>query len=127
MAANKRHDYRISFADGRIVEITNCANPGLARLRASIYHPAGAIVKAEKLGAVAVRRANPAVRNRAGRFLTEKTDSDMPDAARRGRAALRGGEREMTDPSSPHRMSGGHRPNRQSQCPATSIVRIGPN
>jgi hypothetical protein len=83
MAANRRYDYRISFADGRIVEITNCANPGLARLRASIYHPASAILKAEKLGAVAARRAKLAVQNPAGRFLTEKTDSDMPDAAGR--------------------------------------------
>jgi|SRR6266404_127777 hypothetical protein len=94
MAAN-RHDYRISFADGRIVEISNCACASLARLRGSIYHPASAIVKVEMLGDGPVKRAKLAVRNRAGRFLTEKTDSDLPDNARRARTALRGGEHEV--------------------------------
>jgi len=83
MAGNKRHDYRVRFADGRIVEISNCANSGLARLRANIYHPAGAIVKVEMLGSVPVKRANLAVLNRSGRFRAEKTNSDMPDAAER--------------------------------------------
>ena len=82
MAAN-RHDYRITFADGRTVKISNCACASLARLRASIHRRTSAIVKVEMLGSAPIKRAKLAVRNRAGRFLTEKTGSDMPGRAGR--------------------------------------------
>jgi hypothetical protein len=41
MAVTKRYDYRITFADGRVLEISSCATVGLARLLASDYHRAG--------------------------------------------------------------------------------------
>ena len=37
MAVTKRYDYRITFADGVAVEVSNCTSPGLARARAIDY------------------------------------------------------------------------------------------
>lgn len=38
MAITQRHDFQVTFADGRTIEIYGCPTEGLARLRASDYH-----------------------------------------------------------------------------------------
>jgi hypothetical protein len=135
MAANRRHDYRISFVDGRVVEISNCTNPGLARLRASIYHPAGAIVKVEMLGGCAcqTRKTSRAEsrRTRSSRkdgLRTCPTRQDDSNGTLHGkyRPSPRshvGSFRSRAKRFPPRKQ--GHRANRQSQHPATFIVCMG--